>query len=203
MYPILLLMCACGAISACSIHEDAFFIAGAELVDAAYLSRLDRRSRDDAARDRTQYGVFAHRIHAGRGTVIAYRRYDAGERMTVDDETFEKMTLWLKSSVPGDATFDLSREDGVVAIYSTGGSAWPQSGCSGYLTVGTVTIAAEGSQLRVSVDARLQPSGNSRIHDYCHPAHVRVNFIAGAIDMAQLTPWLGAAAEDVYDETYR
>lgn len=203
MYPILLTMGACGVLSACSIREDAFVVADAELVDPAYLTTLDRRAEADAARDRDRrYGVSAHRLRAGRGTVIGYRRFDQGDWTAVDDESFLKITLWLPHDAPHRASIPLADARQVVAVYSAGGSAWPQAGCSGYLRPGSATLTPQGADWEVRLEARLVPSGNAAYRG-CEPRDVHMTFTAAPLDIATLTPWLGSASEHVYEETYR
>src|SRR3546814_3275005 len=71
-----------------------------------------------------------------------HRFYSPGGALTIDDEVFEKLTIWFKSSRPesGAITIDSS----VVVVHTKGGSAWPQSACSGIIESGQIRITPKG-----------------------------------------------------------
>src|SRR3546814_18515967 len=92
-------------------------------------------------------GLFAHRLAPGQGTIVAHRFYSPGGALTIDDEVFEKLTIWFKSSRPesGAITIDSS----VVVVHTKGGSAWPQSACSGIIESGKIRITPKGRSFQV------------------------------------------------------
>src|SRR3546814_11147123 len=94
-------------------------------------------------------GLFAHRLAPGQGTIVAHRFYSPGGALTIDDEVFEKLTIWFKSSRPesGAITIDSS----VVVVPTKGGSAWPQPACSGLLESGQNRITPNGRPLPVVI----------------------------------------------------
>src|SRR3546814_19406542 len=75
-----------------------------------------------------------------------HRFYSPGGALTIDDEVFEKLTIWFKSSRPesGAITIDSS----VVVVHTKGGSAWPQSACSGIIESGQIRITPKGRSFR-------------------------------------------------------
>jgi len=194
----------CFALASCSAREDAFFVRDAELERADYLRSLDLRTQDERASDRDRFGVFAHRVQSGHGTILAVRRFDAGNRFTVDDETFLKVTVWLRSALSSKrSVIDLAQSQDAIAVYSRGGSAWPQNTCSGYLASGSIAIEQSGRKYKIKMRSTLDPSGNRGVWDTCHPAPVDVEFLAVQTQVDRLTPWLGSAGAHIYDETYR
>src|SRR3546814_9015660 len=92
-------------------------------------------------------GLIAHGLAPGQGTIVAHRFYSPGGALTIDDEVFEKLTIWFKSSRPesGAITIDSS----VVVVHTKGGSAWPQSACSGIIESGQIRITPKGRSFQV------------------------------------------------------
>ena len=69
-------------------------------------------------------GHTSHRIGPGDGLVLAYRKFMPGDAGVIDDEAFEKLTVWLPGAPPTDRTeYDLSSSGGALAVYSLGSSA--------------------------------------------------------------------------------
>src|SRR3546814_4668817 len=81
-------------------RNDGFLVHDAALADPDYLSGLDARPENEAVSDRSSMGLFAHRLAPGQGTIVAHRFYSPGGALTIDDEVFEKLSIWFKSSRP-------------------------------------------------------------------------------------------------------
>lgn len=142
--------------------------------------------------------LYAHRIARGDGWVIAYRRFSPGGVFTIDDESFEKLTLWLAdSSSEGERTVELPSLQALV-IYSRGGSAWPVTACSGWLSTGEVRVQPGGRRFLVEVSGSLAGATG-----HCPPT-VALKFQSNELeDVSLLTPWLGAQGDSHYSESYR
>ena len=183
-------------------RTDEFFVVRGALAAPDYLSSLEA-SPDHEASKREKFGVMAHRIANGSGMVFAYRFYTNGSPLVIDDEGYEKATVWLpnqNSSLPAEIQLNDSRS--VMAIYSRGGSAWPRAGCSGHIRDGFVRVKPRGLRVHVEISGVLHPQGNFRIAQ-CEAKKIHLEFEAKEIAVSDLTPWLGRPGPYPYAETYR
>ncbi len=183
--------------------EDTFALQNSEFDDANYLRAIDSSKGDDRLIHHRDYvPVYAHRLKRGSGTIFAYRFYSNGDMGIIDDEDYRKTTVWIAGALPRSAV-DLPLGDAskCLFVFSQGGSAWPQAGCSGYGTSGTVRVEPAGRRFKITIHGEVTPAGNA--HDRCGTEKVDVTFNAKEIAFQDLTPWLGVAGRHVYDETYR
>src|SRR3546814_17563889 len=120
----------------CQARNDGFLVHDAALADPDYLSGLDARPENEAVSDRSSMGLFAHRLAPGQGTIVAHSFYSPGGALTIDDEVFEKLTIWIKSSRP--ESEDITIESSVVVVPAKGGAAWPRSACYGIIKRGQI-----------------------------------------------------------------
>jgi hypothetical protein len=193
------------ALSSCAImgqstaRNDGFLVHDAALADPDYLSELDRRRESGAVADRSSMGLFAHRLSPGQGTIVAHRLYSPGGALTIDDEVFEKLTIWFKSSRPESGAIAI--DSSVVVVHTKGGSAWPQSACSGIIESGQIRITPKGSDFQVVVTGAIVPTGN-RHPAWCAQDSIDISFTASERPLASLTPWLGTAGDHPYEESY-
>lgn len=197
MRPLLQLLCAAVlfvGLAGCA-RVDTFHLARAALEDPSYLQEFEAR-RQLLGRD--ALGLYAHRIGPGAGWVMAYRRYSPGGVFTIDDESFEKVTLWLaEPQIDGVRTVELPSSEALV-VYSRGGSAWPVAACSGFLSNGVARIRPNGRHFLVEVSGVLA-SATGRC-----PQEIALTFRTDNLeDMGRLTPWLGARGDSPYSESYR
>lgn len=203
---------------------DKFYLTDAELLNPNYLYELEDKLRDKEPKyeilpdntyeleDKlTKYkvlhdnpSVYIHRIKQGKGVVLAYRWYSNGDIFAIDDEKFEKITIWLSNAVLQNnmkVTFgDTSR---IIGVYTKGSSAWPQAACSGYITSGELIINRSVSGYRVNISGQLLPTPSSISGKWCSPQKIDKEFIAKKIEHVNITTWLGKPGKHPYDETYR
>ena len=183
--------------------EDGFFVRNAALLDPNYLISRETRPRQPSELYESA-GVSAHRLKLSPGVVLGYRFYSGGDPLSVDDETYVKITVWLPHELPQTTTeVALGDASRALVIYSRGGSAWPERGCSGFVNSGRLRIAAVGKRYSVSVVGRLEHRAVHLEAPHCTTEPVEVVFEAAEIPFAQLTPWLGREGSHPYDETYR
>lgn len=194
-----LLLVSCASSPTLSGRHDAFFIRDASFADSGYLHRLDALRIDELAVDPAPMGLFAHRLAGGAGTVFALRIYSPGSRFTADDESFEKLTIWLQRPLP--AAGDIADDDTALVVHTQGGSAWPDRACSGVLRGGVLKVRPVGNDLDVSISGDLIPAGN--LHPQrCAPRRLEAFFRAKELSLDSMTPWLGAAGSHPYAESY-
>ncbi|SOD50587.1 hypothetical protein SAMN06296416_101196 [Pseudoxanthomonas wuyuanensis] len=198
-FAVLALLSSCASSPVQRKRVDGFFIQNAVFAVPAYLSKLDALPEKDAAPNRTSMGLFAHRLAAGTGTIFAYRFYSPGRLLTVDDEAFEKVTIWFDQPLPVTGTTPIS--DSVVVVHTKGGSAWPQSACSGVMTSGSIQVSPNGDAFDVSISGDLIQAG-SRNPQWCNQQYLEISFKATEISLASLTPWLGRAGDHPYAESH-
>lgn len=182
--------------------EDSFYLSNAILSDFDYLNKIENtQSTNSDEKHRERSPAYIHRITQGKGTIIAYRWYSNGDVMGIDDEVFKKLTIWV-SELPSQypAVLDLRKNKEVKVVFTSGGSAWPRSACSGYLSSGSVTLEKPHAVIDVSVAATMTPAGSNTS---CKKSNISIAFSATEISHDDLTPWLGLKGEHPYDETYR
>jgi hypothetical protein len=183
-------------------RTDSFYLVNAQPAAPDYLFSLDEDpERYDVLR--TRYGVFVHRLSKGNGLVMGFRRF-SNPTIAFDDESYQKLTIWAKSGVVPSATqIDLADSTDFLVIYSSGGSAWPEGDCSGYVRSGNLVVEPNGRSYRVRVQGQLEPHGYGGPFDTCVPKPVSLEFVAREVAFEELTPWLGIEGEHPYRETYR
>ncbi len=174
------------------------------------LSRTDRLVIDHAAQaapspsdDDDRLPVRGHRIVSGSGTVIAYRAWSPGSLLAIDDEHFEKLTLFLPDAPPASAVeYQVGGPSGIVLEYTVGGSAWPKHACFGSARSGTLHLRP-GWFGRLDVDVQFEPQLQSVIRLRSCPSEVvHRSFSAVHASTSSLTPWLGSPGPHAYSETY-
>ena len=177
---------------------DSFFIRSVSLADSVPISstppaQLSREERDFLP-------VRGHRLTSGHGVALAYRRYSAGSLVAIDDETFEKVTVWLPDSLLiQEKVLDLRTRRDVVVRYSRGGSAWPGAACYGTAAEGQITLRqVESNRVGAQVTFTMDLAGPS----YCGRASFRRHLVFVRRALEQLTPWDGRSGSHIYEETY-
>jgi len=183
--------------------QDTFALQNSEFDDANYLRKIESSMGDDRLIHHRDYvPVYAHRLKRGSGAIFGYRFYSNGKLSIIDDEDYRKVTVWMAGALPRSAV-DLPLGDASMCllVFSDGGSAWPQAGCSGYGTSGTVRVEPAGRRFKITIHGDVTPVGNA--HDRCGIEKVDLTFEAKEIAFEDLTPWLGIAGRHPYAETYR
>ncbi|HQY69344.1 MAG TPA: hypothetical protein PLW13_02895 [Pseudomonadales bacterium] len=195
----------CAIFYAAIDRVDTFYVNDSDLHGYAFY--LEGREASESYEDsRTKnLPVHAHRIYAGSGTVIGYRKFSNGSLLAVDDEGYEKLTLWLEEPIPeGESIFDLASAETAIVAYAQGGSAWPMHGCFGLLKSGRLQIKKIGTRAEIEVAGEFVPSVRVEERDTsCVSTQLKYSFFAARIEFGELTPWLGMPSDSAYDETYR
>ncbi len=184
-------------------REDTFVLPNSEFEDASYLRQIETSKEDEREISHPEHvPIYAHRLERGSGAILAHRFYSNGDVLTIDDEECRKVTVWIAGALPSSAIdLPLGDESKCLFVFSNLGSAWPQSGCSGYGTAGTVRVEPIGKHFKITIHGEVTPVGNA--HDRCGIEKVDLTFKAKEIAFEDLTPWLGIAGRHPYDETYR
>jgi len=183
-------------------RESNFYLVNAELVDIGYLDKLQTDlDGSDPFREGLGFGFSAHRLKAGYGTVLAYRHFSGGSS-GVDDETYQKLTVWLRTPAATATRQSLRVPEQGVVLLSSGGSAWPRNDCSGYVN-GVVEFTPLGLEIDVRIKGSFEPRGHRDIWHTCKPREFTLQFLAAPAHLRDLTPWQGGAgAAHPYVETY-
>lgn len=196
-------LCGCG-----HIHEQSFYVSGASLQESEHHQRLLKTfesRRTHLTYDDKEFVVTGHRIAQGRGTVLAFRSYDPGNPLIADQAGFFKITVYVPTtSLKGGQEFPVPGPDGALAFYSTGSSNFPGSGgCFGYASEGSMRVL-ETSATTVTVKAdlhfRLSGPAGTALSD-CADKRIEATYKAQARRVEELTPWQGAAGQNIYEET--
>lgn len=191
-----------GLIFASIDKRDSFVLRNASFEDANYLRRPDLNEEQKSYNPSEPLPIYAHRLKRGSGTIFAWRFYSNGQLWIIDDESYQKLTIWIADRAPSSSTtIPLGDHSRAVLIFSHGGSAWPRSECCGYGTAGSITITPSGRRFTIAIHAQITPVGTRSIG--CANKTVDRTFKAKEIAFESLTPWLGIAGRHPYDESYR
>ncbi|NLR74889.1 hypothetical protein [Leeia aquatica] len=192
-------------------RTDSFHIKYAQLAEVASQPRpMHQQGSQHASRtdgnttSRTEgFGFMLHHIRAGQGGILAYRKFDPGRGLTIEDENYTKLTVWLPDGLPATPmTVALTPQSRIQAIYSQGGSAWPENDCTISLTQGRLQITPDGNQFDVAYQGNvaLQPDVGPECDEL---STLQLTFTTSPLSFSELTPWLGRPGADLYNETYR
>ncbi|MGY5452555.1 hypothetical protein ACVFI8_16660 [Agarivorans sp. MS3-6] len=206
VFILLILAIAALEIYASIDKQDTFFLKNAQFSNFDYLTNLDKKlqSKDDLSTLREEMNVYVHRLSKGDGFILAYRWYTNGNTMTIDDEGFKKITIWipgLPTSFP--ANYEFISGQNIKAAYTSGGSAWPRAACSGYIESGLMSLNKSGASYTVKIKGKVYPAGSSSFGDYCKEQEIDYEFSASELKFSKLSPWLGLEGDHPYAETYR
>lgn len=183
-------------------QHDAFRLTSAQFADPAFLR--DESAPDHAASRDDRFAVGAHRLAPGTGTIYAWRRFTDEGPHVVDEETYEKLTIWTRQPVAtGSLRIGLDDPGQVLVVYASGGSAWPSAGCAGFVRRGSVSLVPKGNGHLVTLRGTLEPVPWGSRLEPCQARPFQRRFWAAPARFEDLTPWLGRAAPHPYDETYR
>ncbi|MCH8219310.1 MAG: hypothetical protein IH892_21355 [Planctomycetes bacterium] len=186
-----------------SKRETGFLVDSAELEDPGLFDRMPRTGRRSSG---GPYHVEAHRVREGRGTVLGYRWWSEGSPVVIDDEKYRKVTIWHRDGLPDEGVVSLD-DEAMLALYSSGGSAWPEIGCYGRISTGTLRFRTyDEDHVLADLDVSLRPKETGRIdkedNGWCEPVDLRLRLVLGRTEVEKLTPWEGSAADHIYGETY-
>ena len=205
---VLVALCIGALVVYASIDKtDTFYLREAELANPSYLYEMEDRLKKEQDYYRLlndNPSVYIHRIKKGTGLILAFRWYSNGKLWIIDDEGFEKLTIWLAmNAITKETSWRFEDSDKLIGVYTKGGSAWPRNACSGYLRTGTVTIKPIGKVYKVQVNAQLEPQGVRTLGDWGKAQNIKMEFSTKEIEHKNLTHWLGKASDHPYKETYR
>jgi len=179
-----------------SKHVDTFVLSDAALADPRLPASPEEVVGPGLPMAQRAFAARAHRLRHGRGTIYAWRAYDPGDWSAIDDERYRKLTIWTAEPLPAtEAVWPLGDDRRVVAVYTAGGSAWPERACAGALVRGTLHVRPRWHGVRVDVRG---VTGSP-----CADREIALSFDATPLSFDALTPWLGLPAEHPYAETYR
>ncbi len=76
---------------------DTFYLLNADLINPDFLNNLAKKIKVEKSRRtlRNSPSVYAHRVKQGNGMIFGFRWYSNGSLKVIDDEEFEKITIWL------------------------------------------------------------------------------------------------------------
>jgi len=143
-----------------------------------------------------------HRFGAGNGYGVALRQYWAPKG--VDDDAFEKLTIYFKEKPKAGQINSLPSPD-VFAYFSSGPSSFPgKHGCYGAARKGivkVVSISNQSVQLEVNIDFNLKsPLGWV---GECKKSTINMVMKATEINMGKLDAWYGrqSSSPSIWDES--
>jgi hypothetical protein len=178
-------------ISSCSRHiQKVYFIQNAELAGSKYLKENPILN--------------GHEIVKGSGNVIAVRIWDEGAKLTIDDESFHKITFQIPDFKESLKIQPSSR--GTKLFYSGGGSAFV-SGKSGKILkdyTGAISLQKKDGKIILNADIEI-----ARTDLLWGPEDKNIKIVLKNVQVIEmkfeeLTPWIGKSLEtdDMYMFSY-
>jgi len=182
----------------CAEKEFLYYVEAADLV--AFGERSDIRQQEAEALLR------GPSVKRGNGTVILMRKFDRGELFTIDDETFEKLTIKIPEGEVG-KTMRLPSPE-VQVYYSQGASAFVSKGQGLYASAGTgeITITYKRKN-RLGIKLNLQITAKPPTQQAFQAYKEKLVQFAGEyelrkISLDKLTPWLGGSSSSTESGVY-
>lgn len=143
-----------------------------------------------------------HYVKSGNNLVLLIRKFDAGKLFTIDDETYEKLTIEIKSFKIGVPV--ILGSDDISFYYSSGSSGFIHKGHGVYSTggSGSVTIK-EIEENRVVADMDIWVLAKSAgVFSFERSIQIRGTFVFNEKRISDLTPWLGVPDPSFGREVY-
>lgn len=197
-----------------STATDVFYVRGATFSDSRHKEFISgEKSISDYLEEvkkspyprRADFEWAGHRIGAGRGNILALRRFFDESTSYIDDETYFKLTIWVPE-LPQEkgSTIELDGKE-VISFWSGGASAFPGRGvCLEYADAGSVAVTRL-NDTTLSIDVNLQ-FGMKNIRDgsdECPFSEFKEILTAKEKALADLTPWDGREGSHYIEETMR
>lgn len=119
--------------------------------------------------------------------------------MLLDDEIFKKITIWIPELKEGTYPF---AEGKIVAYFTKGGSAWPETSCGGVILNGILEIyevTNGAAKIRISSNVNCtHKNGRGQ-----QQVEIDETYKLSNLDFEDISPWIGKKGDHVYRETYR
>jgi hypothetical protein len=144
-----------------------------------------------------------HHIKAGSYLILLIRKFDRGSLFSIDDETYEKLTIVLKNfNIDEPIDFNSSS---VQIYYSRGSSGFVRKGHGVYADSGKGTITIRKIDINkviaeIDFKTTAKPAGAFPFES--QQIEIQDSFTFSEIEVAGLTPWLGTPSPDIGKEVY-
>lgn len=165
--------------------------------------KLIESGKYDELKDTTiMFSVQNHRITQGEGDILAWRLFSDRMPLVMDDEQFEKLTIWIRNVSIGKLSIGDSNQ--VIAYYTRGGSAWPDAGCGAELKNGIIDISEKAdNSITLHLQSNITCTNPNRPNKKAETFKLNENYKFKKFNFSELTPWHGLKGKHIYDETYR
>jgi hypothetical protein len=172
------------------------------LEEGQMVDRCQGLAGRDAAIERLLAG---HYIERGEHLVLLIRAFDEGNPRVIDDETYEKLTVELRSYEIG-TPIELSSPE-VKLYYSSGGAPWISraSGVFSSEASGKIVIEEKNAnhlrlKLQITIPAKQARESTALIKK--RTVEIKEGYTLQKISLEQLTPWLGMRHPSYHKEVY-
>jgi hypothetical protein len=174
-------------------YTDTFFLNNSEFANTKFESATTERC---SYRPDCKDPISFHRIKKGSGVTMGIRIYDRGTA-AIDDERFEKITIWLTNRNKGE--YPLAGGE-IIAYYSRGGSAWQGAQCGTKIQNGKLTILKNTNE---NIVFKIESNIECDYYNKHRKISINGTYDAKVITWDDLTPWLGTVGTNYYSESYR
>ncbi|MBI2519296.1 MAG: hypothetical protein HYV97_02715 [Bdellovibrio sp.] len=181
---------------------DRVYIKNGDFFNFNHLNKIYDMSYEQQ-RKAGNYPAEVHRLKKGESVILIYRYFHEPDIMIFDDEIYRKLTISLDNNLIKKGKIILPNP-GVRAVYSDGGAAWPEAGCHGYASKGSVEILGIDEELTVRIDLGFSFDQFGEANSaYCDAKTFNSTETFKLIEFSELSPYMGAKAEYPYEATYR
>lgn len=144
-----------------------------------------------------------HYVQSGNDLVLLIRKFDKGNIFTVDDETYEKLTIEIKSYTLGEP-IQLDSPD-IRFYYSSGSSGFVSKGHGVYSASGSGSVVVKKVEKNtIVVDLNLviwaEPAGPFPFKG--RKVQMQGSFSFKEKQLSDLSPWLGVPNPSLGKEVY-
>ncbi len=151
------------------------------------------------------HAVAGHRIEAGDGMALAYRKHISFTEFGVEDENaiFEKLTVFLPVPLEGEyGIVDLSERPEIIVFWSRGAASFSaEDVCAGYAESGEIEFRRVRGQLQAKFDFRIRPIGAEQYdRRACKPFRFLHDSWFQQSSARYLSPWDGGGSGEVSDD---
>lgn len=143
-----------------------------------------------------------HYVKSGTNLVLLMRKFDKGKLFTIDDETYEKLTIEIKNLKIGIPI--ILGSDDISFHYSKGSIAFIDKGAGVYSTDGTGRITIkdiEGNKIVADIDISVSAK-SAGVFPFERSISIMGTFVFSEKRVSDLTPWLGIPNPSLGREVY-
>lgn len=177
-------------------RRDTFYVESSSIKNLNYLNSIQKLEGIDP----TEYPAKVHELDRGSFVSFGYRFFKNPVPFLPNDEIYEKLTFSLDASLVKDQTVFTLPDSRLSVVYSSGASAWPETGCHGYPESGEIKIRKFENVYLINWKMIIKCLHFNR--DSLDTVRVVYNGIFHKKKFEEMNAYLGAPTNNAYEATY-